>query len=580
MELIGRLRVRLRPNEEHAKTLTKGFDGVAWEKIMPPTHWHQIYTPSLRTLRLLIPIIHPFISSSTSLSGRDPLIVHLIFSHPDNIAIMPAFDDSDFGVNTPAAPAQTNGNVNGTSDGPSKDVLSIPGDDNGATSIEIPATRSSISDASTYMHNLSLAPSMRDRRGSRNSFGASLPIPRSKRQSRLSSVHYVENGKPSRPGMPPIQPTRDILAAQMQDLSGDKVKAAKDMAFVFDIDGVLVHGDRLIPEGKRVLEILNGDNELGIKIPHIFLTNGSGKIETQRVAQLSKILHNPISTEQFIQSHTPMRALAEYYETVLVVGGEGYKCREVAEEYGFKNIVVPNDIIAWDPTIAPYRVFTEEERKTSRPRDFSKTNIDAIMVFSDSRDYATDMQIIMDLLQSEDGRFGTRAKDPVSQRVPIYFSQGDLLCPTEHPFPRMSQGAFRIGLEAMYKALTGVDLERVVYGKPELATYKYADEVITSWMDTIHSEEKLPKNIYMIGDNPASDIVGGNMYGWNTCLVRTGVYQGEGNDKENPASFGVFKNVLAAVQTAIQKELGEEFRFQFDESMNPVLNGNGVSAIE
>lgn len=32
----------------------------------------------------------------------------------------------------------------------------------------------------------------------------------------------------------------------------------------------------------------------------------------------------------------------------------------------------------------------------------------------------------------------------------------------------------------MYKALTGVDLERVVYGKPELATYKYADKVIAS----------------------------------------------------------------------------------------------------
>ncbi|KAL1610247.1 hypothetical protein SLS60_001912 [Paraconiothyrium brasiliense] len=495
---------------------------------------------------------------------------------------MPAFDDSDFGVNTPVAPVKTNGSANGTASGSYQETLSIPADANGQghNSIEVPATRSSISDASAYMHNLSLSPSMRDRRGSRNSFGASLPIPRSKRQSRLSSVHYAEGGKPTRPGMPPIQPTRDILAAQVQDLSGEKVKAAKDMAFVFDIDGVLVHGDRLIPEGKRVLEILNGDNELGIKIPHIFLTNGSGKIETQRVAQLSKILHNPISTEQFIQSHTPMRALAEYYKTVLVVGGEGYKCREVAEEYGFQDIVVPNDIIAWDPTIAPYRVFTEEERKTSRPRDFNKTNIDAIMVFSDSRDYATDMQIIMDLLQSEDGRFGTRAKDPVSQRIPIYFSQGDLLCPTEHPYPRMSQGAFRIGLEAMYKALTGVDLERVVYGKPELATYKYADEVITSWMDTIHNEEKLPKNVYMIGDNPASDIIGGNMYGWNTCLVRTGVYQGEGNDKENPASFGVFKNVQEAVQTAIKKELGEEFRFQFDESINPVLHGNGVSAIE
>lgn len=358
------------------------------------------------------------------------------------------------------------------------------------------------------------------------------------------------------------------------------VMKAKDMAFVFDIDGVLVHGDRLIPEGQRALEILNGDNELGIKIPHIFLTNGSGKPEQPRIEQLSKILHQPISIEQFIQSHTPMRALADYYKTVLIVGGEGYKCREVAEQYGFEDIVVPNDIVAWDPTIAPYRVFTAEERATSRPRDFSQVNIEAIMVFSDSRDYATDMQIIMDLLQSRHGRLHTRAPDPVSERIPIYFSQGDMLCPTEHPHPRMSQGTFRIGLEAMYKALTGEDLERVVYGKPELATYKYADEVITSWMEIIHNEEKLPKNVYMVGDNPASDIVGGNLYNWNTCLVRTGVFQGGDNDENNPANFGVFTNVLEAVKTAVRKELGEDFAFEWkDEKVNPLLQGNGASAV-
>lgn len=492
---------------------------------------------------------------------------------------MPAFTDAEL-QDTLKSPKQNVSNGNGTSNGSPRIVM--PADASGEhDAIEVPASRSSVSDASAYMHSLSLSPSMKDRRGSRNSFGQVLPIPRSKRQSRLSSVHNAgDPDHPVRPGMPPIKPTRDILASQLQDLSQGKVKKATNMAFAFDIDGVLVHGDRLIPEGQRALEILNGDNELGIKIPHIFLTNGSGKPEQARVDQLSKILHQPVNKEQFIQSHTPMRALAEYYKTVLVVGGEGYRCREVAEEYGFQDIVVPNDIVAWDPTIAPYRVFTDEERATSRPRDFSKVNIEAILVFSDSRDYATDMQIIMDLLRSENGRFGTMAKDPVESRIPIYFSQGDMLCPTEHPFPRMSQGTFRIGLEAMYRALTGVDLERVVYGKPELATYKYADEVMASWMEQLHGEERLPQNIYMVGDNPASDIIGGNMYGWNTCLVRTGVFQGGDNDENNPANFGVFVNVLEAVKTAIKKELGEDFNFQWNDDINPVLADGGVTAIE
>ncbi|KAI9741988.1 MAG: hypothetical protein M1834_000377 [Cirrosporium novae-zelandiae] len=490
---------------------------------------------------------------------------------------MPTFEDSiEVPISPPALDKVTS---NGSHHGLSIPAEAHDGSHDGShhDAIEVPSTRSVISDASAYMHTLSLSPSMKERRGSRNSSRASLPIPRSKRKSRLSSV--VATDKNGRPGMPRIQPTRDILASQVQDIHVDEVKKAKNLAFAFDIDGVLVHGDRLIPEGQRALEILNGDNELGIKIPHIFLTNGSGKLELARTQQLSKILHQPVATDQFIQSHTPMRALAEYFRTVIVVGGEGYRCREVAEEYGFKDVVVPNDIVAWDPSIAPYRVFTPEERATSRPRDFDRMNIEAILVFSDSRDYATDMQIIMDLLRSENGRLKTIAKDPVSQRIPIYFSQGDMLCPTEHPIPRMSQGAFRIGLEAMYKSLTGVDLERVVYGKPELATYKYADEVISSWMEELHGEEKLPENVYMIGDNPASDIVGGNMYGWNTCLVRTGVFQGGENDEENPANFGVFDNVLRAVQAALRKEMGDDFKMEWDDHMNPVLHDQPISAI-
>lgn len=149
--------------------------------------------------------------------------------------------------------------------------IPVPGE-HGEGAIEVPATRSAVSEAAKYMHNLSVSPSMKDRRGSRNSFGASLPIPRrASRQSRLSSVHYPGDGsgRPARPGMPAIQPTRALLASQVQTIETEKVKKAKNMAFAFDIDGVLVHGDRLIPEGRKALEILNGENELGIKIPHI-----------------------------------------------------------------------------------------------------------------------------------------------------------------------------------------------------------------------------------------------------------------------------------------------------------------------
>lgn len=183
-----------------------------------------------------------------------PICQSHICIHLSSSIMAPSFEDADLAVNVPAQtqtplspkarpylPRLSSRNaVNGNGNG---NTLSVSAEE-GPNAIEVPATRSQTADAQSYMHNLSLSPSMKDRRGSRNSFGASLPIPRSKRQSRLSSVHYL-----TRPGMPPIQASRDILAAKVQDMSSEKVLAAKNMAFVFDIDGVLVHGDRLIPEG-------------------------------------------------------------------------------------------------------------------------------------------------------------------------------------------------------------------------------------------------------------------------------------------------------------------------------------------
>ena len=44
----------------------------------------------------------------------------------------------------------------------------------------------------------------------------------------------------------------------------------------------------------------------------------------------------------------------------------------------------------------------------------------------------------------------------------------------------------------------------------------------------------------MIGDNPRSDIAGGNAAGMTTILVRTGVFDStDENDAENPATYVV-----------------------------------------
>ena len=58
-----------------------------------------------------------------------------------------------------------------------------------------------------------------------------------------------------------------------------------DYAFAFDIDGVLMLGSNPIPAGARALKTLHDR-----KIPYILLTNGGGKFEADRVAELSNYL--------------------------------------------------------------------------------------------------------------------------------------------------------------------------------------------------------------------------------------------------------------------------------------------------
>ena len=102
-----------------------------------------------------------------------------------------------------------------------------------------------------------------------------------------------------------------------------------------------------------------------------------------------------------------MSEMATKYNTVLVVGGEGEKCRQVAEGYGFKDVVTPGDIIKADSATTPFRNLTPEEHRNSKERDFSQVTIEAIFVFADSRDWAGDLQIIIDLAMSKGGRIGT-----------------------------------------------------------------------------------------------------------------------------------------------------------------------------
>lgn len=362
---------------------------------------------------------------------------------------------------------------------------------------------------------------------------------------------------------------------------------ADNFAFAFDIDGVLIRGGRPIPEAIEAMKVLNGENEFGIQVyvyqgprvcswgaltssrPYIFLTNGGGKFETERCLDLSRQLEIDVSPGQFICGHTPMREFANRYGTVLVVGGEGEKCREVAEGYGFRDVITPGDILKANAATAPFRQLTKSEHENSRDllADGGCLNdivVEAVFVFADSRDWASDLQIMLDIAQSKGGRLETRS-ETFNEGPPIYFSHNDVLWSSSHEHARLGMGALRRMVETVFEDTSGGrKLRTHAFGKPQVSTFEFATRLLQQWRAAQHglAESEPPATVYFVGDTPESDIRGTNAMNersehteWYSILVKTGVYQAGTEPKYKPKKL--VDTVLNAVNHGIRREMSK-----------------------
>ncbi|KAG0327718.1 hypothetical protein BGZ99_006979 [Dissophora globulifera] len=319
----------------------------------------------------------------------------------------------------------------------------------------------------------------------------------------------------------------------------------------------VLKGKHAIPQTRKALQLLWENN-----VQFIFLTNGGGVPESEKAEQLSRVLGVPVNPDHLIMSHSPMRDLVPLYKSknVMVVGGQHSSCKRVMEMYGFRHLVTPEEIHAIHPAVCPLSVCATRPLPFDDPGVISKLylyflllawlvvclqehvrnagkTIDAVMMLHDSTDWGRDLQLCLDALVSKNGVLGT-IKDTeelrtTKQSVPIYFSNPDI-------------------------HLTGQTLEFTSYGKPNTITYRYVENVLdkVSPMPVDANGLSVSKRtVYAVGDNPYSDIAGANEQGWQSVLVKTGVFRTHGyqNHHLHPASV-VVDHVEAAVRWIIAQE--------------------------
>jgi len=179
--------------------------------------------------------------------------------------------------------------------------------------------------------------------------------------------------------------------------------------------------------------------------------------------------------------------------------------------------------------------------------------------------------------------------------VDVIFCNPDLLWKNEFEVSRFGQGGVRRAWEGVWKEVKGgrEDPPTIQFGKPNTATYLFAKDVLKEVVKdegleilaepipadhsmvfktrsrgnaSVGPPEKL-LNVYMVGDNPDSDICGANRAKWNSILVHTGVFQPHKRPVMNgiPRPFEPQKrptweatDVESAVRWAIDEELRRE----------------------
>ncbi len=118
---------------------------------------------------------------------------------------------------------------------------------------------------------------------------------------------------------------------------------------MFDIDGVLVRGKKLLPNTKKCFKLITDTNGK-FKVPTIFVTNAGNELRSSKAAKLSNLLGVNIDPDQVVMSHSPLRMMKQFHNKRCLISGQG-PVVDIAKNLGFKNLVTIDELRQQHPQL-------------------------------------------------------------------------------------------------------------------------------------------------------------------------------------------------------------------------------------
>ena len=145
-----------------------------------------------------------------------------------------------------------------------------------------------------------------------------------------------------------------------------------------------------MPSAPEAFSHLYNHNEQKWRIPAIFLTNAGNTLRQKKADQLSNWLNVPVTEDQVVMSHSPLKMFTEYHDKHVLVTGQG-PVEFIAKSLGFTNVTTMDQL----RHVFPALDCVDHKRRRAAPCSFNQffPKIEAVVLFGEPIRWETSLQV-------------------------------------------------------------------------------------------------------------------------------------------------------------------------------------------